>query len=103
MFSTARTNSARSESLSRAIFHLREHLHVVAELEAIDDDHLRLDVALLAHALDAPPARRLRQADALGELGRGQRRVLLHEVQDLEVDGIEFGGHSLCSRRLKGV
>src|SRR5258708_20700077 len=38
--------------------HLGEDLHVETQLLGVDDGHHRLDVALLAQALDAPPADR---------------------------------------------
>jgi DNA-binding Lrp family transcriptional regulator len=42
-------------------------------------------------ALDALPARGLRQPDALGDLGDGEGRVPLQEIEDLAIDQVH--GH----------
>ena len=62
-------------------------------LALVHQRDLRSDVALLAQPLDAAPAGRLGQAHPLGQLSGGERGVALHDVEDLDVDGVEGGRH----------
>jgi hypothetical protein len=51
-------------------FHLHEHLHAKAEFLAIQQRDDPGDVPIVLEPLNASPARRLRQADRLGDFGR---------------------------------
>ena len=65
-----------------------EHREAEAELHGVEDRHPAVDDAVRLEALDPLPARGLRQADALSDLGDRQRRVVLEQGEDLQVDGV---------------
>ena len=67
-----------------------EHGDVQAELLGIEQSDPPLDDAFGLEPLDALPARGLRQADAVADLGDREGRVLLQERQDVPVSGIHL-------------
>ena len=68
---------------------LDRHEHGDAEADLlIDDGKPALDHAV-GPELQALPAG-CRQADALADLGHGQRRILLNDGEDLAIDGIRW-------------
>ncbi|MCY1440807.1 hypothetical protein D9M71_570960 [compost metagenome] len=73
--------------------HLGKDLRVQANLLAVQQGHLLADHPFFLQPLDAPPARRLRQADAFGDLGGGQRGFLLQQGEDSLIVGIQLGTH----------
>src|SRR5690606_17651700 len=73
----------------------REDEQRVAELLADDQRDLALDVALVLQPLQAAPAGRLREADALGELAGGERGILLDLFEDSKIDRREFFAHRI--------
>jgi hypothetical protein len=70
-----------------------EHRHVQPELLGVEEGDLALDQPVFLHAVDAPPARRLRQLDLLGDLRRGEVGVVLQQQQNLAVDAAQRGLH----------
>ncbi|MCY1186363.1 hypothetical protein D9M68_744640 [compost metagenome] len=72
---------------------LGEHLGVEADLAPVQQGHLAADHPLVLQPLDAPPAGRLRQPDPLGDLGGGQAGVLLQQLENAFVVGIQSDGH----------
>ncbi|MCY1454996.1 hypothetical protein D9M71_720990 [compost metagenome] len=74
-----------------------EHHHGQAELAAVEQRHLALDQPLLLQAMDAPPARRLRQLDLLGDLRRRQVGVVLQQAENPPVEGAQRGLHDFFS------
>jgi hypothetical protein len=54
----------------------------------VDQRHPAEDESRLFHALDAAPAGRRGEPDALGDLGYGQARIILDQVQDTGIDAI---------------
>ena len=71
-------------------FHGYEHRQAEPELLRIEHRDTPLDHALRFEPLDALPAGRLRQPDAVGDLGDRERCVLLKQDEDLAVDGIHL-------------
>jgi len=63
-----------------------EHCHVQPEFLRVEQGDLALDQPLLLHAVDASPARRLRQFDLLGNFRRGEIGVVLQQKEDLAID-----------------
>ncbi len=61
-----------------------------AEPLGVEERHPALDHPFALQALDALPARGLRQADALPDLGDRQGRVFLEEREDVEVGGVRL-------------
>src|SRR5690606_3002787 len=55
--------------------------------------------ARVLQSLDPAPARRGREADAIGDLGDRQSRVLLQDVEDAGVDRIKFVSQRRFSKR----
>ena len=78
-------------------FHFGENLRVQADLLAVQQGHLPTNHPLFLQPLNAPPARRLRQPDALGDLCTGQRSVLLQQFEDATVVGVQLAVHCLFS------
>src|SRR5262245_62057281 len=72
-------------------FDRHENGNAQPDLSRVDQRDAARDDAVSLKALQPLPARRRRQADALADLGNRERGVLLHDSQDLPVDGI----HSL--------
>ena len=75
------------------------------DLLLIDQRHAAGDDALGLELLQALPAWRRRQTDALADLGDGQGGVLLHHGEDLAVDGVHalnsvFLGNFYCYWRI---
>src|SRR5690606_1810350 len=66
-----------------------------ADLLGIEQRHAPLDVARLLQLLDAPPARRGRQANGLADLGDGKRAVLLQDAKDVDIHGVEHADSCL--------
>src|SRR3546814_14707249 len=62
----------------RVELNLGEDMRVEADLAPVDDRDALLDEAVAFEAVDAAPAGRHRQADALGDLRRRLIRVKLH-------------------------
>ncbi|MNO89927.1 hypothetical protein D3C76_814250 [compost metagenome] len=73
--------------------HLGKDLRVQANLLAVQQGHLLADHPFFLQPLDAPPARRLRQADAFGDLGGGKRRLFLQQGENPLVMGIQCDRH----------
>ncbi|MCY1411478.1 hypothetical protein D9M71_268660 [compost metagenome] len=69
-------------------FDLGENLRVQADLLAVEQGYLGANHPLLFQALYAPPAWRLRQAHALGDLRAGERGIFLQQGQDAPVIGV---------------
>ena len=68
-----------------------EGQHAQADLAPVDLGAVAGDVALLLEPLDAPPGGRGRQADARGQLGIAQARVVLQLAQDGDVVAVQAG------------
>ncbi|MCY1245597.1 hypothetical protein D9M72_587610 [compost metagenome] len=62
-----------------------EHRDLGVDLHRIEKGDTAADDAVLFHLLDAPPARRGRQADLLCKVGNSQRGILLQQAQDFAV------------------
>ncbi len=73
-----------------------EHRHVQPELLRVEQRDLAFDQPFFLHAMDAAPARRLRQLDLFGDLGGGQVSVVLQQQQNLAIDAAQRGLHG-CS------
>ena len=58
------------------------------DLLVVEDGHAPPDDALFLELLDAPPARRGRQADFLGDIGDRKCRVLLQEAENFSVKAV---------------
>ena len=65
-----------------------EHGDAEPDLVRVDQRDALGDDAVGLQPLDALPARRRRQADALADFGDRERGVLLHHGEDLAVDGV---------------
>jgi hypothetical protein len=75
-------------------------LEVQAQLVPVEHGDAALDDAGVLQPLDAPPAGARRKAHALGDLGHRQAGVMLDQVQDTGVDGVErFGQNHLPGGR----
>src|SRR5215211_3933066 len=61
-----------------------------AELLRVEERHPALDDTLRLEALDALPARGLRQADALADLGNRNGRIFLEDREDTKVSGVHL-------------
>ena len=64
----------------------------------VEDGDAPLDDAFFLKLLDAPPARRGRQTDFLGDIGDRERRVLLQEAENFSVKAVNWvlPGNSLA-------
>src|SRR6185312_16304883 len=60
------------------------------DLAGIEKCDPTFDDALFLELLDAPPARRGRQADLLGHIGNRECRVLLEQSEDFSVQAIHW-------------
>src|SRR5690606_32449658 len=69
-----------------------EHVDAEVEAVAVEQGDPPVDHAALFEVLDASPARRGRQADALGDLRNGQAGIVLKEGEDFLVDAIHDEG-----------
>jgi hypothetical protein len=69
---------------------VREDRDVEAERRAIEQRDATADHAGLLELLDAPPARRRRDAGARCDLGDRQRSLALQQVEDPPVEAIEY-------------
>ena len=74
-----------------------EYRDAQAELLRVEQGDLALDQPFLLHAVDAPPARRLRQLNLLGDLGGGEVGVVLQQAEDAAVDGAQLFLHEFFS------
>ena len=61
---------------------------VIFDANRVEQRDAATDNAVLLHLLDAPPARRRRQADLLGKIGDGQRRVFLKDAKNFSVESV---------------
>ena len=68
--------------------HRHEHGRADIQLLRIEQGDRPADHTGFLQAANAPPARRLGQADALGDLGDTQGRIALQQVQDSAVYAI---------------
>jgi hypothetical protein len=64
-------------------------LEAQAQQFAVQDGHAALDDAGILKALDPAPAGAGGQSDPLGDLRDGQAGVMLDEIQNLSIDGVE--------------
>ena len=77
---------------------MREDHRRQTDLFAVEHDWLIFDDALFAHSLDATPAGRLGQADALPDRRSVDSRLGLQQAEDFAIDVINGNGlHNLCS------
>ena len=68
---------------------VREHHRAETDLLPVENRRLVLDHSFLAQTLDAPPARGLRQADALADLGGVDPRLGLQQFEDTAIGLVE--------------
>src|SRR3546814_5969380 len=61
------------------------------DLAPVEDRDALAHIALALEPVDAPPAGRYRQADALGDLGGGLARVALEFAKDFYLEWIKIG------------
>jgi hypothetical protein len=72
-----------------------EHHQAQVQLVAVEDRHAPLDHPGVGQPLHPLPARRLRQARPLGQLGDRHRGVGLQLAQDPAVDRVENDSHAI--------
>ena len=65
-----------------------KHRDAEPNLVGVDDGDALLDHALGFQLLDALPAGRRGQTDAIADFSNRERRVLLQHAEDLPVDGV---------------
>jgi hypothetical protein len=79
---TAFSNSS-SVASSCCFSRTKQNRHLESDTLRIDGDDAAADDALPFHLLDAPPAGRVAEADALADLGDRELRLALQQPQDL--------------------
>src|SRR3546814_6208374 len=70
---------------------LRKDMRAEPDLAPVEDRDALAHIALALEPVDAPPAGRYRQADALGDLGGGLARVALEFAKDFYLECIKIG------------
>src|SRR6266853_1692259 len=93
MSRTARTNFSNHASLRSPIASACPRPRADVERMRVQQRHGAPDDAVLLQLLDAPPARGLGQADAIGDLGGAQLAVTLQQLQD---SGIQLVHETRC-------
>ncbi|MNT49349.1 hypothetical protein D3C72_1861940 [compost metagenome] len=65
-----------------------EHGHAQAQQLGVEQGDLALDQTFFLHAVNPPPAGRLRQFDLLRDLGGGQVGIVLQQAQNLAIERV---------------
>ncbi len=75
-------------------------LEIQTQLFPVEDGHAALDDPVVLQALDPPPAGAGGEADALGDLRHRQAGVVLDQIEDSGIDGVQTIRQDLPPRRL---
>ena len=70
-------------------------LEVETQLFGIQQGDPLADIAGILQSLDAPPAGRGRQAHLFGHVGNRKPGIVLQDVEDAGVDGVQFVGQCI--------